>query len=124
MSQQPRKKEDMENPSRYPLFQPVAPLLGFWLAGHDSITLRNQRELAVAVPAFGLDKRLYHLVLAFDDPCVCSTVGDSHPLSWSLTPQQRHQIYDRATDSRCSVQTRIKSAIGWAKSKDDGGIRR
>jgi hypothetical protein len=55
-SQQPDTQEERLRPPQLPINQFFAPLIGFWLAGHDRITLRNRRELSVAIPVLGLEE--------------------------------------------------------------------
>jgi hypothetical protein len=77
-----------------------APVHAFWLAGHDSITLRNRRELQVAESALGLGGgRLNHIVIPYCDRQNGKESGSNYALSWSLTPLQREEI-QRAAERR------------------------
>ena len=77
------------------LFNQVgAPLLGFWQAGHESVTARNQSGLELLEDALG-DKVQVHRIV-FADLC---SVAEAHtdPLNWSLTPNQRKEVRDVAS---------------------------
>lgn len=84
-----------------------APLLGFWQAGHESVTARNQSGLELLEDALG-DKLQVHRIV-FADLC---SVAEAHtdPLNWSLTPKQRKEVRDVASRK---LQTQYSEAKRW-----------
>ena len=77
------------------LFNQVgAPLLGFWQAGHESVTARNQSGLEVLEDALGDKVQVHRMVFA--DLCSVAEVH-TDPLNWSLTPKQRKEVRDVAS---------------------------
>jgi hypothetical protein len=79
------------------LFSQVsAPLLGFWQAGHESITPRNQSALELLEHAYA-GKLLVRTVVLADDRST-DTVG-TDPLNWSLTPGQRKEVRESANSA-------------------------
>jgi hypothetical protein len=76
--------------------QAVAPLLGFWQAGHESITPRNQSGLELLEHTYAKKLIVKSIVLA--DQWSTDTVG-TDPLNWSLTPKQRKEVRDNAKRS-------------------------
>ena len=87
----------------------AAPLLGFWQAGHESVTARNRAALAQLEHAFAGRLELHRVV--FDDRRSTNEVG-ADPLSWSLTPKQRHEVRDSA-DPASYLAPRYKDALDW-----------
>jgi hypothetical protein len=87
----------------------TAPLLGFWQAGHESATARNRASLAQLEHAFAGRLQLHRVV--FDDRHSANEVG-TDPLSWSLTPKQRHEVRDSA-DPASYLAPRYKDALDW-----------
>ncbi|HEY2472563.1 MAG TPA: hypothetical protein VGI45_32560 [Terracidiphilus sp.] len=79
------------------LFSQVgAPLLGFWQAGHESITPRDQSALELLEHAYA--GRVIIESVVFADQWSTDTVG-TDPLNWSLTPQQRKEVRSSAERS-------------------------
>ena len=80
------------------LSQIVAPLEGFWSAGHASITGRNRNALGLLEGAFHNNMAVQHFVI--DDqttthpnpPCVPTGAQATDPLNWSLTPCQQVEV--------------------------------
>lgn len=67
--------------------QLVAPLIGFYQAGHASDTFRNRRELCVFEKAFNDRLDIHHMIFDYRNK------DDGHsPLSWDLTPNQQKSI--------------------------------
>jgi hypothetical protein len=87
----------------------TAPLLGFWQAGHESVTARNRASLAQLEHAFSGRLALHRVV--FDDRHSTNEVG-TDPLSWSLTPKQRHEVRESA-DPASYLAPRYKEALDW-----------
>ena len=87
----------------------TAPLLGFWQAGHESVTARNRASLAQLEHAFAGRLELHRVV--FDDRHSTNEVG-TDPLSWSLTPKQRHEVRESA-DPASYLAPRYKDALDW-----------
>lgn len=76
------------------LFSQVGgPLLGFWQAGHESITPRDQSALELLEHAYAGKVIIQSLVFA--DQWSTDTVG-TDPLNWSLTPRQRKEVHTSA----------------------------
>jgi hypothetical protein len=72
------------------LFSQVGgPLLGFWQAGHESITPRDQSALELLEHAYAGKVIIQSLVFA--DQWSNDSVG-TDPLNWSLTPRQRKEV--------------------------------
>jgi hypothetical protein len=69
--------------------QLVAPLEGFWNAGHEGVTGRNRASLSLLERALEQQLRVHRIV--FDDRNSQGEVG-TDPLSWSLTPKQRAEV--------------------------------
>jgi hypothetical protein len=93
--------------------QLTAPLLGFWQAGHQSVTARNRAGLAQLEHAFAGRLELHRVV--FDDRHSTNEVG-TDPLSWSLTPKQRHEVRDSADPASkvpSSLAPRYQEALDW-----------
>jgi len=93
--------------------QLTAPLLGFWQAGHESVTARNRVALALLEHAFAGRLELHRVV--FDDRRSTNEVG-TDPLSWSLTPKQRREVRDSA-DPASTIQPnlalRYEETLDW-----------
>jgi len=78
--------------------QIVAPLQGFWSAGHESVTQRNRNALGLLEGAFVDRMALQHFVI--DDqatahpnpPCVPPDSVAADPLNWSMTPCQQIEV--------------------------------
>jgi hypothetical protein len=87
----------------------TAPLLGFWQAGHESVTARNRASFAQLEHAFAGRLELHRVV--FDDRRSSNEVG-TDPLSWSLTPKQRHEVRNSA-DPASYLAPRYKDALDW-----------
>jgi hypothetical protein len=88
--------------------QAVAPLLGFWQAGHESITPRNQSGLELLEHTYSGKLFVESVVLA--DQWSTDTVG-TDPLNWSLTPKQRKEVRDNA--NRSELKDLYKAAKRW-----------
>jgi hypothetical protein len=91
----------------------TAPLFGFWQAGHESTTARNRVLLAQLEHAFAGRLELHRV--AFDDRHSTNEVG-TDPLSWSLTPKQRHEVRnsaDPASKTPPSLAPRYQEALDW-----------
>jgi hypothetical protein len=105
---------DGKTPRPWNLFDQVtAPLLGFWQAGHGSVTARDQSGLELLEKSLA-DKLQVHPVVFAD---ICSTVfSGTDPLNWSLTPRQRGEV----RQSAAQLQPRIQEAKDWfGKSQAD-----
>ena len=88
-------------------------MLGFWQAGHESVTARNRVSLAQLEHAFAGRLELHRVV--FDDSHSTNEVG-TDPLSWSLTPKQRHEVRDSADPAstiKPNLATRYQEALEW-----------
>jgi len=108
------------------LFSQVGgPLLGFWQAGHESITPRDQSGLELLEHAYA--GKLIVQSLVFADQWSTDTVG-TDPLNWSLTPQQRREVQKSAKRSEMTTLYTLAlkwfnaSPIAWSKNPmQDGG---
>jgi len=81
------------------LSQIGAPPLGFWQAGHESVTPRNRVGLGLLEHALA-DKLEVQRVVFADNRA--KDVTGSDPLNWSLTPAQRREVQQSAQDP-CDV---------------------
>jgi hypothetical protein len=86
--------------------QVMAPLAGFWHAGHESVTGRNRAALSLLEVALHEKLRVHRIV--FDDQNSEEQVG-TDPLSWSLTPRQRYEVLT----SSCPKNMRGKYDLAW-----------
>jgi hypothetical protein len=93
--------------------QVVAPLLGFWQAGHQSITARDQSGLELLEHAYP-DTLIVRSVVLADQSSVYRAGTD--PLNWALTPKQRKEVRDNA-DAR-DLTDFYKIAKSWFDAKD------
>jgi hypothetical protein len=84
-----------------------APLLGFWQAGHESVTARNQAGLELLEEALGGRLQIHRVVFA--DLCSIKAT-DTDPLNWSLTPRQRKEI---VRDASTQMQQQYVEAKRW-----------
>ena len=108
------------------LFSQVGgPLLGFWQAGHESITPRDQSGLELLEHAYA--GKLIIQSVAIADEWSTDTVG-TDPLNWSLTPRQRKEVHFSAQRSEMTqLYERAQkwfnaSSITWSKGPaKDGG---
>jgi hypothetical protein len=112
--------------SPWNLFSQVgAPLLGFWQAGHESITPRDQSSLELLEHAYA--GKLIVRSVVFADECSTATVG-TDPLNWSLTPLQRKEVLRSAGLSKLTKLYEkahkwfIADASEWSKNPtEDSG---
>ena len=108
------------------LFSQVGgPLLGFWQAGHESITPRDQSDLALLEHAYA--GKIVIQSLVFADQWSTDTVG-TDPLNWSLTPRQRKEVQSSAKRNEMTILYELAhkwfnaSPLAWSKSPaHDGG---
>ena len=88
--------------------QASGPLLGFWQAGHVSITARDQSGLELLEKSLSGKLQVHPVVFAD----ICSTaLAGTDPLNWSLTPRQRAEIRQSASQ----LQPSIQEAKDWFK---------
>jgi hypothetical protein len=91
--------------------QLTAPLSGMWAAGHESISMRNRRELCILEQAYASRLDIHHVVFTIpNDPDQLS------PLSWNLTIAQRDRITGRVRGSKEDghpTNQWIDAAMGW-----------
>lgn len=84
------------------LSQVVAPLEGFWSAGHESVTGRNRNALGLLEGDFHDRLVLQHFVIDdqatahVDPPCVPPKSVANDPLNWYLTPCQQIEVDNSA----------------------------
>lgn len=102
-------------PPRNTLGQLGAPLKAFWLAGHNSATLRDRREMQIAIEALGLAHNLCHIVLPYHDPQSNSGNVSNYGLSWALTPKQRSEIKEAALKE--PINSSINAAMAWIDAR-------
>ncbi len=97
------------------LFNQVgAPALGFWQAGHESVTARNQSSLELLEHAY--DGKLEVQAVVFADNWSDASVG-TDPLNWSLTPKQRREVQQSA--DRPELKQGYACAKGWFYANED-----
>jgi hypothetical protein len=107
------------------LFSQVGgPLLGFWQAGHESITPRDQSGLELLEHAYA--GKLIIQSLVFADQWSTDSVG-TDPLNWSLTPRQRREVQRSARRSEMASLYGLAhrwfdaSPLAWSKDLDIDG---
>ncbi len=104
--------------------QVLAPLQGFWGAGHDSITDRNRNVLLMLMGTYKDRLDLKHFVIDDRSTAPTSTATDkplTDPLNWSLTPAQQYEVTDTATnDENCAKYQKIKSCFIHGDACDPG----
>ena len=93
--------------------QIIAPLSGFWNAGHESVTPRNRASLEVLRQAYGDRLQIEHIVI--EDRHSNETGAD--PLNWSLTPAQRNEVKRSASD--IELGSVYEKVIRWMNNKDE-----
>jgi len=101
--------DHVESNSIWNLFNQVTgPLLGFWQAGHESITARDQSSLELLEHAY--DGKIAVQAIVFAD--LWSTdKAHTDPLNWSLTPGQIKEVHDNST--RPEMQSLYRCAKQW-----------
>ncbi len=101
--------DHIDGGSPWNLFSQVgAPLLGFWQAGHESITPRDQSALELLQHAYA--GKLIVRSVVFADQWSTPTAG-TDPLNWSLTPQQRKEVI--CTAGRTELTKLYEKAHKW-----------
>lgn len=78
--------------------QLTGPPKALWKAGHDSVTLRNRRELGLLQQTLRSQSiNLYHFVVPYFDPSDpgASNIKAPEPLNWSLTEAEKKEIGDK-----------------------------
>lgn len=105
---------DEEPPKPFRLTQELmAPLDAMWLAGHESVTRRNRRELCLLEEAEQGRLDIHHVVFDYRNP------EDGHqPLNWALTRHQQKLIEDEANES--NVHGLITSTQRWIAKVQSG----
>ncbi len=93
------------------LNQLTAPLNGLWAAGHESISMRNRRELCILERAYEPRLQIHHVVFT-----IPNDADQLSPLSWNLTVAQRDAIVKRARGSE--TKEWIQGAIDWILGHD------
>jgi hypothetical protein len=86
--------------------QIAAPPLGFWRAGHGSVSYRDQRELTILKNALE--------GVATIEPITIAYSGDE-PLSWHLTPAELTDIRNKMHDPK--IQGELNLARDWAAGR-------
>jgi hypothetical protein len=86
--------------------QIAAPPLGFWRAGHGSVSYRDQRELAILTNALEGVATITPITIAYS--------GDE-PLSWHLTPRELTDIRKKLDDPK--IQGDFNLIRDWAKDE-------
>lgn len=90
------------------LSEAMAPLEGFWNAGHEAVTARNLASLSLLERALQ-DKLQVHRVV-FADLNSAEEVG-TDPLSWSLTPKERTEVLSSSCPQKMGGS--YKEAVEW-----------
>jgi hypothetical protein len=88
--------------------QAVGPLEGFWNAGHESDTARDQAGLELLEHAYSAQLEVHAIV--FGDTCA-TTRAKTDPLNWSLTPVQQNEVM--LTSSGDAMKKRYAKAKEW-----------
>jgi hypothetical protein len=103
------------------------PLLGFWQAGHESITPRDQSGLELLEHAYA--GKLIIQSLVFADQWSTDSVG-TDPLNWSLTPRQRKEVHTSARLPQMTALYQLAqrwfnaSPVAWSKNPAADGSPR
>jgi hypothetical protein len=86
-----------------------------WAAGHESISMRNRRELCILEQAYQDRLDIHHVVFT-----IPNDVDQLSPLSWNLTIGQRDAITDRVRGTKGNHETNswIDAAIHWIADHD------
>jgi len=107
------------------LFSQLAgPLVGFWQAGHESITPRDQSGLELLEHAYA--GKLVVQSLVFADQWSAGSVG-TDPLNWSLTPRQRKEVHLSAKRPEMAALYQLAqkwfnaSPLAWSKNPAQDG---
>jgi len=101
--------DHVEPNSIWNLFNQVTgPLLGFWQAGHESITARDQSSLELLEHAY--DGKIEVQAIVFAD-LWSADKARTDPLNWSLTPGQIAEVHNSAT--RREMQSLYTCAKQW-----------
>ncbi len=90
------------------LDQAMAPLEGFWNAGHEAVTARNLASLSLLERA--LQDRLQVHRVVFPDLNSAEEVG-TDPLSWSLTPKERTEVLSSSCPQKMGGS--YKEVVEW-----------
>lgn len=102
------------------LGQLMAPLEGFWNAGHQAVTGRNRASLSLLEQAF--HQKLQIQRIEFDDRNSDAEVG-TDPLSWSLTPRQRTEVLSsscpRKMNDKYAFAANLFKQPAWVYSDSD-----
>jgi hypothetical protein len=81
------------------LFQPIAPLVAFWKAGHVSVTRRNRRELELLARDYTAQFALTRIIFAYK-----RADGEVQPLSWHLTGKQKAGLHNQIVAAASCAQ--------------------
>ena len=107
------------------LFSQVGgPLVGFWQAGHESITPRDQSGLELLEHAYAGKLIVQSVVIA--DERSTNIVG-TDPLNWSLTPRQRKEVHSSAEEPKMrklyeqASRWFNASSIAWGNGPEKNG---
>jgi hypothetical protein len=92
------------------LDQALAPLEGFWNAGHEAVTARNLASLSLLERA--LQEKLQVHRVVFADLNSAEEVG-TDPLSWSLTPKERTEVLSSSCPQKMGGS--YQEAVEWFK---------
>ena len=93
------------------LNQLTAPLNGLWAAGHESISMRNRRELCILERAYAPRLEIHHVLFT-----IPNDADQLSPLSWNLTVAQRNAIVGRARGPE--TKGWIEGAMKWILEHD------
>lgn len=97
--------------------QLMAPLTAMWDAGHESISMRNRRELCSFEKAYATRMDIHHVVFT-----IPNDTDQLSPLSWNLTTYQRKAIGHRVWDG--DTRATIEDAMQWiAAHMGTGGTK-
>jgi hypothetical protein len=105
------------------LNQLLGPLDGLWNAGHESVTLRNRRELCVLETAYQGKLFIHHVVFAIPEQPYGKDKLRPSPLSWKLTAGELSYISAVANgDPLAATDKRIKDAMDATDNAVEDGM--
>jgi hypothetical protein len=94
--------------------QLIGPLEGFWNAGHETGTPRDQAALELLEEAYG-DRLELHPIVFGDTNSKLFTRTKTDPLNWSLTPAQQDEVVQSSETTE--MKKRYAQAKQWFDAK-------
>jgi hypothetical protein len=98
------------------LDQIEGPPAGFWNAGHQSVTARDQAGLELFERAYGSQVEVHTIVIG--DNCARSW-DKTDPLNWLLTPVQKQEVAHTSSQEAAMLKRYEKAKEWFDKPEDD-----